>query len=396
MNFIINHPYLYEFLVLFIVGLIFSTQLFKYLDDAEIYSINHHQNNLDAVRFFLAGLVIFIHIILIIGIIIKNDYNYYRKLFYPTDFLSMLGVSVFFMISGFLFWKKVSENENFNPISLYKNRFFRIAPLSIFNTIVIIFLVLAFYTKFSFSAFNADLLNWFTFGLVNNRLDINGFPNTNMLLAANVQWTLVYEWGFYFSLPLLHLFRKKPFEFSIIALFLCIYIVRFIPLTGIPLVGIFSVSCAMLFFVGIFAYELSKKINLKPIYYDIIALVTFIIIITTRPEAYNLHSFLNFYLIILFVCILKGATFFGILRLKGFIRLGKASYSIYIMHACVISSVFYFLYHKVDYFGKSFLDNSAYPYVIFLTILLICFIASLTYKFVELPFISLGRKIKFK
>ncbi len=389
MNWIYSNQYLYVTLIILLLGFIFSLPFFKYLDEPKIKKLN----NITSIRswcclFVLGGHSVSMYTFIKTGI---SQHNYYS-----SEYLGGIGVSIFFMITGFLFWKKISENDNVYWIDLLKDRIFRIVPVCFFNSIIIIILVLLFYSKFSWDAFNPSLLHWFTAGIqyIQTTHSINNFTSA-WKLTSGVHWTLVFEWGFYFSLPLLYLFRKNAFQSSMIFLFIGIYITQVLPIQNIAFTGPLSVSCNLLFFLGIFSYEFSKKINLKPVYYEIFFVFSMLSLMFLQPTLYSVYSPSNILLIILFTSLLKGASGFGILKLKGFIRLGNISYSIYIMHGLVFYSVYNLLMNDIiKPSGKAVLHSSTYIYICPLTFLLITLVSSVTYKLIEIPFVNFGKKIK--
>lgn len=66
--------------------------------------------------------------------------------------------------------------------------------------------------------------------------------------------------------------------------------------------------------------------------------------------------------------------------------LGKISYSIYLVHMIVLVLVLYLSYHF------HIIGIEAYFFVISFTMLMTIFLSSVTYYFVEQPFIKLGKK----
>ena len=66
--------------------------------------------------------------------------------------------------------------------------------------------------------------------------------------------------------------------------------------------------------------------------------------------------------------------------------LGKISYSIYLVHMIVLVLVLYLAY----YFHIAGIE--AYFFVVSFTMLMTIFLSSVTYYFVEQPFIKLGKK----
>lgn len=59
-----------------------------------------------------------------------------------------------------------------------------------------------------------NALSWFDVGLWNYKPPVTSFQYSFMALAG-VTWTLRWEWIFYFTLPLLFIFKKWSFELTI-------------------------------------------------------------------------------------------------------------------------------------------------------------------------------------
>ncbi|HFP0627924.1 TPA: hypothetical protein ACHLAV_000001, partial [Escherichia coli] len=63
---------------------------------------------------------------------------------------------------------------------------------------------------------------WFDASVFDIKPNINGF-NNSVLVLSGVTWTIKWEWGFYFSLPIIYFLRSKPLEASIGIMFVCIF-----------------------------------------------------------------------------------------------------------------------------------------------------------------------------
>lgn len=114
------------------------------------------------------------------------------------------------MITGFLFTsiiKNRSDESGVNWINIYKSRFFRITPL--YALAIIIVSIVAFYkTGFSVNVDIKLLITQYVRWLVFHGSVINDYAETRRILAG-VDWTLKYEWLFYFSLPFLYFVIKR-------------------------------------------------------------------------------------------------------------------------------------------------------------------------------------------
>lgn len=126
-----------SFLACIVLGFVLSkTKRFSYLSDRD-----NRFGAIDGIRGYLALSVFFHHYVI----------TYYWKLNQvwqrpPENFfqnLGKVGVAIFFMITGFLFFSRIiSQDRTINWFSLYKSRIFRIYPLYLFSLCVISLFVL--------------------------------------------------------------------------------------------------------------------------------------------------------------------------------------------------------------------------------------------------------------
>lgn len=348
---------------------IFNLPLFKFIDE----DINaSRENSLDGMRFALASFVIFHHIDCAFSFITTGKWT-------PTSdwllYLGKYGVALFFMTTAFLFWGKVRKESKIDWIDLYKKRFFRIAPLYIFcSTIALVNLLLLTERKdFSFNLL-ADILSWFDAGLWNHKPAVTTFTPPFMALAG-VTWTLRWEWIFYFSLPLFFMFKKWSFELTISLFAFSIY---FLPdLTKDAYLWSY-------FFAGMLCSELKERINFNQKIANTILASGIFITVLVQPTLYGPPE--KIFLCVIFFSIISGANLFGALINKAAIRLGAISYSLYLTQGLII-------FPMVIYFKNgSKLELNTGTFIAFtVSYLLICALSSLTYHFIERPFI---RKIK--
>lgn len=199
--------------VIFIV-ILFASSIFL-LD--RVFSISNvlteqtllRSSPIDALRGLLATAVVCHHFVV----------TYYWKLngswVRPeSDILNNMGVvpvSLFFMITGFLFFGKVyRKNPDWGTI--FRSRVQRIMPLYIF-VVLIVFAISLVETKFVIESGGLvkEILKW---GLFLGGA-FNGFTDS-VHMTAGAHWTLRYEWLFYISLPLLLLFLIGVYMVSIL------------------------------------------------------------------------------------------------------------------------------------------------------------------------------------
>lgn len=364
--------------IIIIVGIIFSAPIFKYADENS-NELKKRNLPMDGVRTFLASFVALFHSEYIINYIYNGKWENSREVFL---YLAQLGVSIFFIITAYLFWGKVRKTGDINWIDLYKDRVFRIAPAT-YVTAIISIVMLLYFTNYpdSNNLSIKNVLRWFDMGMMYNYPPINASSDSWLLLG--VFWTLQWEWGFYLSLPLLSLMKKNSLAFVLSLLFSFIYIIPLFNIIQPTTIGI-----CLLFIGGMLCRELKELIKLNKPTLNVILLASIILIFALKPAVYTIYM-LPFYSSIIF-CISKGADLFGLLTIKGLVRLGNCSFSIYVMH----TPLMYFIYKILK--NKDIISSSeSFGYFSLLAIyFIICLFASFNWRLIEKPFVIIGKKIK--
>lgn len=346
--------------------LLFSSPLFRFLD---LDISEKRNNNIDGVRYYLAALVIFHHL--------SCSYNYITTgKWWPTSDLMMYfgkyGVAVFFMITAYLFWGIVRNKKDVDWIELYSKRAFRIMPLAFFCSFVGVLLL------FTFTEHNTDMLHnirnilpWFDGGLWDSKPQITSLENPWVVMAG-VTWTLKWEWVFYFSLPLFFLMNKHPLELTVLLFAFSLY---FLP--GITR----DAAMWSYFFTGMLCGELVERIKLSKRGANAVLMASVCVIVLAKPTLYMPPE--KFLLLAAFFGIVSGADLFGLLTLKAVKRLGAISYSLYLTQGLIMFPAFHFMN------GYVIKDNSLSLFASLIFIfLLICAISSLTFHYIESPFIN--------
>lgn len=345
---------------------------------------------IDGLRGFLAISVFFHHFI--ITWYWKNYGKWERP---PEDYYQnygKVGVSIFFMITGFLFLSKIlNDKGRTNWLKLFESRVFRIIPLYVFVVAVVTFIV--------FRSTNNELLVSVS-QLVNQYIDwglfrggnINSFGYTKIIIAG-VDWTLKYEWLFYLSLPLISfvIFKLwRMFSFLLLALVVMLYFLQVEMLS-------FNTQLFILFMVGGIASYIEQNISI-PDYIiknkfcslaSLVAIVFSLFFPDTSlffPNPLGILQVLS--MSIFFILVTLGNDMFGLFSLKSSKFLGEISYSIYLLHGIV-------LYLSFSYFSCVNIQNiSIIGYLKYMPILglAVIILSSLTYLFIEKPGIDFGRR----
>lgn len=222
----------------------------------------------------------------------------------------------------------------------------------------------------------SNSLAWFDGGLWNSKPAVTTFDKSWMALAG-VTWTLRWEWIFYFTLPLLFMFNKWSIELAIVLFGFSIY---FLPdITRDAYLWSY-------FFAGMLCRELKEKIQLTKNQANILLVATILLALLAQPEIFRSPE--KFFLITIFFSIVSGANLFGLLTTTASKRLGAISYSLYLTQGLILFPVSLYFSHQ-NYFAldikSMIIFTSSY--------VLICLISSLTFHFIERPFMN-GFKVK--
>lgn len=339
---------------------------------AEVMS---RHSNLDALRGILASLVLTHHFY--ITYMWKNTGLWVRP---ESELLNNLGtipVSIFFMITGYLFLNKITSSQKLNFISLYKSRVKRIAPLYYFLTLIIFIITLwnIRHSSVNISQILTWLMSWLTF----RGADLADFESTKILAGA--QWTLIYEWGFYFLLPAIYLIlNHKFFKNNLNLVLLIVFTILFFIVwkeTSHKYYKLFL--CGFLpIFLRKYTSPYLNKINSTYISIFLTLLICYTFFFT---RGYSSQQMLL--TAIIFFIIASGNNIFGMLNNIGLKFLGEISYSIYLSHGLILFLVF------TQFSLLSLKDLNIYYYAsLFPVIFALVYIFSIaTYTYIEKPFL---------
>jgi len=305
---------------------------------------------LESLRGLLAMSVLFSHAVV--------TYFYFQTGIWtnpPAPFYAFLGtgpVTLFFFLSGFLFWSKCLAHDGIKAYRSYlAARVRRVVPAYYVSVAIVMFLVLArmhFRLAAPITTFLGEVARWLIF--VPTR-GVNGYPGAS-LVNASVVWSLMFEMVFYLLLPLIFFLFKGYRIFIYLALAGAVSwtlarhgITAFTPALvragPLPFVA-FAVNSVFGFGFGIgmlvavvYArcpkrlWEVLKQRRLTPIPLFFLSAPVLLKV--------GLYSPVEFVLLgVVFVFIVAGNDFFGLLSSKAVFLLGSVSYSFYITHGIVL------------------------------------------------------------
>ena len=349
-------------------------------------------DTLDGIRGFLALAVFLHHSAIYHRYLADGVWTSPSSHFYET--LGDMGVAIFFMITGYLFWRRLlEEGGRLNWLLLYNGRVFRIAPVYLFAiglTLVVVMTKSGWQLNESLGGFLKNCLRWADLGSgLGGTPDIDRLPQT-WIVMAGLTWTLHYEWLFYASLPLTSFVARSRAHLPLVAVGFCVSAVYagFFPP---PVVGFAPAIYVLLFLAGMLTASLQASgvtLPSRPAWADsglVVVLLAAVFLIPAETIAVGPVLILA----TAFFLIASGADVFGLLRLEVSRRLGDISYGIYLLQGPVMFSILTF--------GPVRRFVLATPAAHWLTVLvcavaLVC-LATMAHVLVEKPGIRAGRAV---
>jgi peptidoglycan/LPS O-acetylase OafA/YrhL len=273
-----------------------------------------------------------------------------------------LGVDIFFVISGYLMSKIISERinkKNFDIFDFYKKRFKRIIPNLLFIILVIYLISLFILLPNDFNNLK-DSINYTFFLIPNIYFWLNGgyFGLIDELKPLLHLWSIGIEIQFYILIPLIYLIYLKFFSLNklnlliififLISIFLNYYI-NFLDGSNFSFFMIFTRFWE--FMIGSLAFHSKKKI--KSNYFLIITILILCFILINGFS----NNLLNQIFVVLFATSIlitnyKENIFKKVIDSKILASLGLISYSLYLWHWPLISLLRYYSINEPDFINK--------------------------------------------
>ncbi|MBK8285871.1 MAG: acyltransferase [Ahniella sp.] len=219
---------------------------------------------------------------------------------------------------------------------LFISRVLRLTPAYLLAVLLLFVLVAAlsnFERQESWSDLAWNAWRWLTFTLRGDP-PLNGDANTKFYVAG-VTWTLVYEWYFYATLPVLAVLHGYRTPWWLVVFGVLIWFSF-----GWPWIGVLS------FFGGFLAAwfrrsALERWVLANNRTASAISLAAMIATVSVFPGSFAWWP--NLLLTVAFVPIALGADLFGLLRVRSAETLGTVSYSLYLMHGLMLGFWFFFV-----------------------------------------------------
>lgn len=354
---------------LFIFSLLIASSLLSKMNLMDRDAVRRN-SPLDGLRGILASAVVVHHFY--INYIMYTTGEWVRPTTQILNNFGAVSVSFFFLITGYLFFSKVQKG-NILWRQLYLSRVRRIAPLYLFVFIFIISVTLYFrpLTLENLPEFFKWLRRWLLF----HGSSFEGFPSN--VVISGVNWTLTYEWGFYFSLPIWYvLWHRRLFLKWYMVLPLSLLVVLYIwKRTDHHIYLLFLLALPSVYFKE----KIRKILDRRTILFDIIQIILLILVVVFS-DGYTVIQMIG--TAILFSFIANGYSYGEVLNTKGLRKLGEISYSIYLIHGIVLYVLRCYMNNAKIQIGINEF-SLVFPIIFTLVIL----ISIITYRFIEYPFI---------
>jgi len=296
-----------------------------------------------------------------------------------------IGVSYFYILSGFVMIIAYGNKNNINFLEYFKNRLARIYPVYL----LAIFLILG------ITFFNAVNI----FDLILNIFMIQSWVPEKALTINIPGWSLSVELFFYLSFPILlnQIYSKKTLKnitIWIILFWVISQIIFHLIISGILKPPFFSIKDSLYhpllhfneFLIGNLAgifFTKKLKAYRRKYMFPILILICILIVILKFPVGLNFHNGLlaiMFIPIILLISLNKGIIT-KIISKKPFVFLGEISFGIYILQAPIW--IIFSDYRMEKYLGLNKVFDFTISFFIRLVILVV--FSSLSYLYFEKP-----------
>ncbi len=375
------------FITALVISYLFAALVAKHSRFSFLFNRKNRLGAIDGLRGYLA-LFVFAHHFMLTWYW-KNTTHWWRPKEVYFQNIGLIGVMIFFMITGYLFTTKIlKEKHKTDWVKLYISRIFRIYPLYIFALLVIsliIFINPEHRANLDFSHLFSQYFDWLLF----NGVNIHTHDHSHLIIAG-VEWTLRYEWLFYLSLPFIALIITLNRWFALLlSVFAAYYFYENDTLFT------FETVYFIFFIIGGLAAVLYRYV--EPFIAKYIDNIFVSIIITTAllyAVFYKeLYDPLPISLVALFfISIAWGNSLFGLMHKRASILLGEISYSIYLLHGAVI----YTLFTLLEIIDLKAITATEHTYLMPLVVPMVITTALFTYLFIEKPGIEFGKKRLFQ
>jgi len=299
---------------------------------------------LDGLRGLLAPSVFVHHAVLYLSFLHIGNWFGLTSIFYSQ--MGVLPVTLFFFLTGYLFWSKLMKHAKLNFSSFIKNRVGRLGGAYLLACVLLFAFAMVqsgFHRQVSWGRLMLEALAWLSF--LGAGHDVNQVFDSKRMLGQI--WTLRLEWMFYLSLPCLGWFARKKTRLPmllVVAALSSVLIERVTLDFSAPLnylwkmVGYYAHMLILTFSVGMVIAIIPKSGAMRTWAQGWVAtLLSAVLLGITACFVTPHHGWLESVMLAFpFACVCFGNTWFGLLSLTSVRSLGRVSYSFFLLHMFVL------------------------------------------------------------
>ena len=319
------------------------------------------------------------------------------------------GVNIFFVISGFLITRILVFNCRDAGDSMgskvkilkhfYARRMLRIFPIYYLTVLLAIILN----QQFGLSVTKNEILSNLTYTTNFYIYFTQSWPSSSLHF-----WSLAVEEQFYLVWPLLILFWSKKYLIPVCYISILTGLISQLLLTNAEFGHLPTIACFDCFGAGglLALVTVHNSRFLQKAYRLLSLLSVFALIALAFSWQFHFYfSCTRFFHTIISCWIIahvlvyqnKKSPFFWILNNRLLIGIGKISYGVYLYHILYVYIASYLWYNYVFDYYQPFIDKRYEPWI-FLAVhfWVLCFIAWVSWRFIEKPILSLKHKFKYR
>ncbi len=342
---------------------------------------------IDGLRGLLAFGVFFHHAAIYHQYLLTGSWALPPARFYAN--LGQVGVAMFFMITGHLFWTQMLKARG-RPswLRLYVGRVFRIVPLYLTLASIVLLTVGAltgWHLAESPLSLAKDVGRWLAGGVL-----VGGNVNAiqTFAVSAGVTWSLQYEWMFYTSLLVIAPFARRWISGLLL------------PVMGVLIVtpilllhpGQMQLVCALMFLVGMATasveFALAHRLPKTPQWILSTGVVGCLALVLLGFD--GIYGALPILILGLALgMVVSGATVYGLLLIRPAKRLGDISYGIYLLQGPVLFLAFAPPVVRARVMGSAW----SHWVVVMIAAMVLVMFATVAHGLIERPGIQAGQRV---
>jgi peptidoglycan/LPS O-acetylase OafA/YrhL len=239
------------------------------------------------------------------------------------------GVFLFFVLSGYLIGRMWWPQPQLSYARFAWRRTLRIYPA----------FLLSFVASLLFVRFTGPMVPLDGSRLLGNLLFLNGVPGAGVAPLNTVTWSLFYEMAFYLVFPLLLLAATR----------ISTHAARWVPAVGIAVPIVLAVAgtdtlvlCWSLLFGGVaLAFGGNSAVQLVTRIPAVLVVLLYLSVTTSAlldglPQTVSIIAFGAVAMLVVAQCVAGGNAIAGVLAWRPLVRLGRISYSFYLLHWMIV------------------------------------------------------------